>query len=47
VKVLREFNLHTNSAALFNLLSQDWSAGNAGMPQTALPGIFAPESKEA
>jgi glycosyltransferase involved in cell wall biosynthesis len=47
VKVLREFNLHTNSAALYTLLAQDWPADNPDLPPTIVSGIFAPESKEA
>jgi colanic acid/amylovoran biosynthesis glycosyltransferase len=45
-KVLREFNLHTNTAALSSLLAQDRS-GRAGAAQSTLNGVLAPERKEA
>jgi len=45
-KVLREFNLHTNTVALSNLLAQDWS-GAAGAARSKLNRVLAPERKQA
>jgi glycosyltransferase involved in cell wall biosynthesis len=45
-KVLREFNLHINTAALSNLLVHDWS-GTTGTARSAVSGVLAPGRKEA
>lgn len=46
-KVLREFNLHTNAAALSKLLAQDWSSDNSSAFKMGLTSNLYPDSKEA